>query len=151
MEQSKHDVTQHLIEAGWHVGRVFDFSEYAQALIEDGYDISEKVTECLRSYGGLTIRHSHPKSPDHIDTLHFDAKEAAQGIYPARVDDYVRRTGKSLCPIGEAYTSHMTLLMAPDGSVYAGYDHILLAFGDSILEAVFSIIYKKDEDHSIPE
>jgi hypothetical protein len=88
----------------------------------------------------LTVVHRHVKSADRLDHFVIDPLRAARGRDPAWIRDYEQRTHeRALTPIGEASRGYLIMCMAPDGTVYGGYDDVLLKVGgtgDDTLETL---------------
>jgi hypothetical protein len=51
-------------------------------------------------------------------------------------ESWSRRAGEALCPIGQAFCGHMTLVLGASGTVYAGMDDILKVVAPTLEAAV---------------
>jgi len=130
-----------LTKAGWHPGRNVPFPpDLAAELRAAGHELLPSARGFLAEFGGLTVAHRHLKSADRLDHFVIDGLRAARGRDPAWIRDYERRTReRALTPIGEASGGYLIMCMAPGGTVYGGYDDVLLKFGltgDDTLEAL---------------
>lgn len=125
-----------LQQEGWSEDRCVDTSEYSKCLKSEGYPIHAAVVDFLKQFGGLLVVHPHHRVKEEKDEFYINPTVAAEHIYPERVEDYSERVGASLCVIGEAFSYHMTLVMNPDGKVYAGYDDTLIQVGKSGTDAI---------------
>lgn len=129
-----------LQQAGWSENRTVDISEYEKILKSEGYQIYAVVVDFLKRFGGLRLVFPHHRVPQHNDEFIIDPSIAAADIYIERVkEDYSERVGAQLCVIGEAFSRHMTVMMASDGKVYAGYDDLLICVGNSGTDAIEAI------------
>lgn len=128
-----------LEEAGWNSGRVVDISGYETVLQDDGYELHPAARRWLSSLGRIRL----PIGSRGKD-WHFDLELAAGSIYPERVKVYESHIGKSLCLIGGAMTDHMSLMMAPDGSVYSGLDDLIWQVGEDELGALECLCGERD-------
>lgn len=126
-----------LYKAGWSEERFVDTSEYEKRLKLEGYPIYEVVVDFLKSFGGLRLVYPHFRVPQEQDEFIIDPILAAADIYAENVtEDYSERVGTALCVIGEAFSRHMTVMMASDGKVYAGYTDVLILVGNSGVDAI---------------
>lgn len=133
-----------LQQAGWSEDRYVDTSEYEKSLKSEGYPIHAVVMDFLRQFGGLLVVHPHHRLKEEKDEFCINPSVAASHIYPEPVEDYSERVGAPLCVIGEAFSYHMTLVMDPDGKVYAGYDDTLIYVGNSGIDAIEAICSGRD-------
>ena len=134
-----------LQRAGWSKDRHVDTSEYEKCLKSEGYPVHAVVVDFLKSFGGLILVFPHPRVPQEDDEFYINPTMAAEGIYPERVsEDYSPRVGAPLCAIGQVYSRHMTVIMDPNGKVYAGYDELLILVGDSGTDAIEAICSGRD-------
>jgi SUKH-3 immunity protein len=140
-----------LRRAGWAPGRRFNVREVKARLMENGFSLHAKAEEFLVEFGGLEVTHPHSKVPDVTDRFKLDVSEALRMFGHGWVkDDYSRRVGVPLCVVGHAYNGYMVLAMAPDGSVYAGYDDELVRVGDSGVAALENLCADRDME-AIPD
>jgi len=120
-----------LYQAGWFEKRKVNISEFIPVLHEEGFSLTKKVAQFLKSFGKLKI-----KQPGG-DYFHFDVIEATLSVDTDWVkQDYSERVGEKLCIIGEAFNGYMTLCMSPQGEVYAGFDDTLVYVGTSGYDAI---------------
>lgn len=134
-----------LHQAGWSEDRCVDTSEYEKCLKSEGYPIHAVVLDFLKSFGGLRLVYPHYRVPETNDEFWIDPIIAAADIYIERIsEDYNERVGAKLCVIGEAFSRHMTVMMAPDGRVYAGYDDTLIHVGNSGTDAIEALCSGRD-------
>jgi hypothetical protein len=106
------------------------------ALASDGYVVSPAVEKFLASFGGLSLSYPHYRDPTLADRCHLDAALAAENVFAEQVSYWSSRVGSELCPVGEAFSDHMTMVMTDDGAVYAGFDETLVRLGNSGTEAL---------------
>lgn len=125
-----------LAAAGWSPERAIDISDQVAALEGDGYTVFDSVRAFLARFGRMVLEYAHYKDPTRPDRATLDAVEAAAGVFPETVSSWSAALGQGVCPIGQAFSDHMTLVMAADGSVYAGYDDTLVRVGRSGEEAI---------------
>jgi hypothetical protein len=136
-----------LLNAGWSPERLINTDFYKQRLMEAGYEVFPAVDSFLSEFGDLSIRFTK-KGTDIEDFLNFEVPLAVSGISPLWIkDDYVDRVGKDLCIIGQAYSSHLTLMMDKEGKVYGAFDDSLYFVADSGKEAIETICL----DHKLKE
>lgn len=134
-----------LHQAGWSEERRIDISEYEKCLKAEGYPVLTVVVDFLERFGGLRVVYPHYRVPETNDEFWIDPMIAAADIYIERVsEDYNQRVGAHLCVIGEAFSRHMTVMMSPDGKVYAGYDDTLIRVGDSGIDAIEALCTGRD-------
>lgn len=133
-----------LHQAGWSEERRIDISEYEKCLKAEGYPVPTVVVDFLERFGGLRVVYPHPRVLQTNDEFCINPIVAAAHIYPERVEDYSERVGAPLCVIGEAFSYHMTLVMNPDGQIYAGYDDTLIYVGNSGIDAIEAICSGRD-------
>ena len=133
-----------LQQAGWSEDRCVNTSEYEKSLQSEGYPIHAVVVDFLRQFGGLRVVHPHHRLKEEKDEFYINPTVTASHIYPERVEDYSERVDAPLCVIGEAFSYHMTLVMATDGKVYAGYDDTLIHVGDSGTDAIVALCSGRD-------
>lgn len=135
-----------LQQAGWSEDRRIDTSEYEKCLKSEGYPVHAVVVDFLKRFGGLRVVYPHPRVPQTNDEFQIDPMVAAAHICLERVtEDYNERIGAQLCVIGEAFDYHMTLMIDPNGKVYAGYDDTLIYVGNSGVDAIEAICSGRDK------
>ena len=130
-----------LATQGWTDSRQVETEGYVEALNAAGYDVPDSVEDFLRSFGGLTLEFRHHRVPTETDTLRVEPDEVSE-FGSGRAEEYSRRVGAPLCPVGLVHSDHMVALMSPDGRVYAGFDYILAKLGDSPVEAIESHCFR---------
>ena len=138
-----------LARAGWTAQRRTDAGPHIRQLEADGYTVSETVREFLARFGGLRLTYPHFRVPHEEDSCHFDAADAARGIFPSTVAKWAAGVGEPLCPVGEAFSGHMTLLMTPRGAIYAGFEDTLLHLADTPEEAINHLCEGRDDERRI--
>lgn len=137
MKEFSRETLELLQQAGWSEERIVDIGEYEKNLKSEGYLIHAVIVDFLKRFGGLRLVYPHHRVPQHNDEFIIDPSVAAADIYPEKVtEDYSERVGMPLCVIGEAFSRHMTVMMASDGKVYAGYDDTLILVGNSGVDAI---------------
>lgn len=77
----------------------------------------------LQSFGGLSV--SLVRN-ERSDNFWFDPERAMSLTHESWVQEYARRAGQALVPMGYAAHDHLLLLRGEDGTWYGGYDD---AFG----------------------
>jgi hypothetical protein len=127
---------QRLKSAGWTRDRAIDVKWMEAALRGEGYVVFDSVAKFLTAFGELRIAYQNYRDATVPDGCHFDAARAAEHVFREQVSYWSTLTDKELCPIGEAFNEHMTVVMAKDGSVYAGYDDHLVQLGRTGTEAI---------------
>jgi hypothetical protein len=125
-----------LQQAGWSEDRCVDTSEYEKSLQSEGYPLHEVVLDFLKRFGGLRVVYPHYRVKDEKDEFYINPTVAVADIGSGWVEEYSERVGVPLCVIGQAFSYHMTVVMAQDGKVYAGYDDTLIHVGDSGTDAI---------------
>jgi len=116
--------------AGWYPGRQIDITSLTQSIGRLGAIASEAVVSFLREFGDLTIIYTRPAAATISES--FDKIRLDPAFGPDWNNlDYGAIVGKPVCPIGDIYRGHMTLLMSPDGSIYGVYDDTVVAFGSN--------------------
>ena len=120
-----------LQRAGWSENRSVDTSEYEKSLNSEGYPLHEAVLDFLKRFGGLRVIYPHHRAKDEKDEFYINPTVAVAGISSGWVEEYSERVGVQLCVIGQAFSYRMTLVMAPNGEVYAGFDDTLICIGNS--------------------
>lgn len=124
-----------LEEQGWHEGRVIDVNEFKETILKEGYTWIKSVEEFLKEFGELKI--SFTTGNNTISNLHFDLIKAVDDIFFEWTKVYSERIGNiEVCPIGQAFNDHLTILMDKTGKVYGGYDQSLFFIGNSGEEAI---------------
>lgn len=125
-----------LTSAGWNPERVVEIDKQVRALEKDGYTVADAVRRFLSSFGLLRLEYAHYQDPTRPDHAHFDAAKAAANIFPEKVTNWSEIVGEELCPIGEAFSDHMTLAMGGRGAVYGGYEGTIVRVGSTEEEAI---------------
>ncbi|MBV9791035.1 MAG: SUKH-3 domain-containing protein [Chloroflexi bacterium] len=132
------DATKHqLRRAGWNPTRSVSTTHVIRSLEAEGFTVFPVVREFLQHFGNLIFKERHGFFHTEI-TFHFDAQDAADGIFRERVEDYAELLHVPLCPIGRA--SHATLMMDPNGAIYGGFDDGLLLWGHTPIEAIENLV-----------
>lgn len=148
------ELTSHALQclesAGWTKGRRIDVSATIKELEADGFSVSPAAIDFLEKYGGLRLFYSHPRLPTAVDNSHLDALRAADGVFPARLQDWESRAGERMTPIGESDREYMTILMGVSGVVYLAMDDLLLILADSGVEAIDALCDGSDPKETVP-
>lgn len=131
-----------LLKSGWKEKRkifTLDYQLYARM---SGYYWNKVIRDFLREFGDLEILFERNCGQD---LLHFDVHKAIRGIDPRVVlEEYNKAANtKNLCVIGQAYTTHLTLLMSETGEVFGGYDESFCLLGNTGIEAIENICFNK--------
>jgi hypothetical protein len=121
--------------AGWREGRKAKVKEMMQALGSAGYLPHAAAEDFLNTFGGLELEVPDAVPPAAED-WHFRADLAAEEISRASIRRYEARLETTLCPIGQAFRDHMTLMMGADGAVYGAYDQPVWRIGASGHDAI---------------
>jgi hypothetical protein len=127
----------------WSEDRTIDTHSYLRRLSEDGYTSTPPIETFLESFGGL-----EGMMPAHVENailerIHFDPVEAIGNVYRERVATYEERVGEPLVVVGEAYNSHLTLMLSATGRMYGGYDNFLCLLGNNAAEALVALFEHK--------
>ncbi|WP_176560085.1 SUKH-3 domain-containing protein [Brevibacillus dissolubilis] len=125
-----------LRKAGWQPDRKIDITDYISVLENEGYTLFPAAIEFLTEFGGLKVTHPHHMVKKSDDFFQTNASVAAEDIWRERVETYEERIGESLVVIGQAYKTHMTMMISPTGRVFAAYDDLLILLGNSPAEAL---------------
>lgn len=141
---------QCLESAGWTKDRRIDASAIVKELEADGFSVSPAAIDFLEKYGGLRLSYSHPRVPTAVDSSHLDAPRAADGVFPARLQDWEARAGERMTPIGESDREYMTILMGASGTVYLAMDDLLLILADSGVEAINALCDGTEPKEAVP-
>lgn len=139
-----------LARAGWTPRRRIDIAAHVRQLEADGYPVFEAVRDFLSRFGELTLRYPHFRVPAHEDSCHFDAAAATRSISSRTITAYAEAIGKPVCPIGAAFSGHMTLLMTERGAVYAAYEDTLIRLAESPVDAINELCEGRDDHQRIP-
>lgn len=126
-----------LNKSGWSQVRNVDIGNDLAALTREGIPRFEAVADFLRAYSGLIINFDRAGESDEI---WFSGQRAASLIATAWVEDYSKRSGVQLAPVGAAYREHLTLLIGEDGSWYGGYDDEFGSIGSNFLDALENLL-----------
>jgi hypothetical protein len=130
-------VDELLRKAGWSPGRSRDFSLVHGILESRGYKVSGQVELFLREFTGIVIQFIRNGRPD---SIWFDAERASHSADPEWVEEYERRVGASLVPVGYSNHEHMLLLQSVDGAFYGAFDDYLYLVGSDVREAIVNLV-----------
>ncbi|MEV8635113.1 SUKH-3 domain-containing protein [Streptosporangium sp. NPDC051023] len=83
---------------------------------------SQTAENFASEFDGLSIGYPKHVSAGRQDRCLLDAALATRSIHPATVHSYEWRVSETLCPVGTAASSHLTLMITPSGRLYGGYD-----------------------------
>ncbi len=131
------DAHEALARAGWRPGREKRIARQERALRKEGYELFPAARAFLTGFSGLTVRWSHE---GHEIKASIDGAEAAGLEDRECVQDYARRVGSDLVPVGES--SHTILLIAEDGRFFGGFGDLLVPLGSSPLE-LFELLMQR--------
>lgn len=134
-------VERALISSGWIPGRTVDITPYIACWDRRGILMNAAAMQFCREFGGLKIHHSpHVEiaGAKYSDFTFFDVVYAVDGISDRSLDEFSRLAQERLCPVG-SNRSHMTVMIAPSGKVFAGVDNYLFLVGSNPIEALTSI------------
>ena len=131
---------QKLRQSGWTPDRRVDTAPDFRAFEKEGYPTFPVVTEFVRQCSGLRIPIDHG-GPDEI---WFSAERACGLLHRAWTEDYSRRAGTGLVPVGAAYREHLTLLVGENGNWFGGYDDEFGLLGEDVLSALDNLILDGD-------
>lgn len=126
--------------SGWSAERRYDFEGAERTLLADGYEVPPVVRAFVQSFGGLLVRFERPDTHE-IGELDLNPEFATQSVYRERVQEYERRVGRNLVPVGVAYSKHMVLMLDDRGRLWGAYDDLLLLLGDSPGSAFQNIFF----------
>ena len=127
--------------AGWLPGRRVEIGADLASFREEQCGTFDRALEFLREYSGLTIIFDRDGEPDE---LWFSGARACDLIFPEWIDDYSRRTGMALVPVGATNGEYLVILIGEDGSFYGGFDDVFGSLGASLLEMIENVIQDKD-------
>lgn len=96
-----------------------DIAGELAAYRREGLAWFESLAGFLAAYSGLTI--GFRSDDGRPDTIWFSGRRSVELIATAWIEDYSRRAGVLLAPVGAAYSDHLTLLIGEDGSWFGGY------------------------------
>lgn len=136
IEDLRPRTVRYLRAAGWDSNRRLDTAPVIAAMTREGYTVFPVVNDFLATFGNLSLSYPHYRNPTLTDRCHFDAALAAQNVFTEHVSYWSDRIGAPLCPVGEAFNDHMTVLMAQNGAVYGGFEETLVKLGNSGYEAL---------------
>ncbi|MEV7006699.1 SUKH-3 domain-containing protein [Streptosporangium sp. NPDC051022] len=128
--------------AGWFPSRGADTRAAADIWAQVGHTSSRAAEEFVAEFDGLSIAYPRHPSVGGEDRCVLDAVLATRSIHPATVRSYERRVSETLCPVGTAASSHLTLMVTPSGRVYGGYDAFLALYGESGRDAIWNICHR---------
>ena len=133
-------VVRSLGRSGWFPGRFVEVDGDLAALRREGCEIFEELTDFFREFSGLTI---HFERNGYPDELWFSGIRASEFMPMGWVEDYSRRLGMTLAPIGETHGGYLTVLIGEDGSFYGGFDDEFGSLGASVVEMMDNIMHTK--------
>ncbi|WP_164735519.1 SUKH-3 domain-containing protein [Pseudoflavitalea rhizosphaerae] len=141
MEKRDDKILAILKSAGWQEGRTLDRDKIIRAIEAEGYTPMQVVVKFLEEFNNIEIFFENEGNAIGKSDIIISFEKAILLEVPERIKgDYVPRIGKDLCPIGTAYSSHLVLMMASDGSVYGGFDDSLCEISSSGLGAVLALV-----------
>ena len=133
---------------GWSENRKFDVTEYVKFLKKDGFNVSPKAEEFMCMFGGLQLKMPLMWGPGETG-LHFNAIVAARDIFPYSVEQYERRVGEPLTPVGEAYDGYFTIMISKSGKMFGAFEDTLRKEGEDFEEGI-EALYSQKETPEIP-
>lgn len=130
-----------LRSAGWLPGRRVEIGADLAALDKENHKLFDQALEFLREYSSLIIRFNRDGEPDE---LWFSSARACDLIFPEWIEEYSRRVGMILAPIGSANGEYLVILIGEDGSFYGGFDGEFGSLGANALEMIENIVQDND-------
>lgn len=127
-----------LVAAGWRGTARNEWKSERNRLEAAGYECSAAASRFLERFGGLSL--SWVDGTNLERSLHTHAEKAVRHAISKNIILDSLKAGSKLCPVGESHNEHMTMMIAPDGSIYLGMDDVLLLAGRSSEEAFDSIV-----------
>jgi hypothetical protein len=125
--------------AGWFDGRHVSVEAALSAWRADGHTPSYAAIDFVAEFNGLSFAYPRSAAVGGMDNCSLDAIAATGAIFSSVVREYEGRTGETLCPVGQAASGHITLLVGNSGRVYGGYDRFLAAYGENGRTAIVAI------------
>ncbi|MFD9123270.1 SUKH-3 domain-containing protein [Kitasatospora sp. NPDC059571] len=86
---------------------------------ESGYEVTPVLREFLARYSGLSVTWSFRGV---LDVELATDVESALDVHPANVRHYARRSGLAVVPVGLAFDTEETVLLAENGDILLGGD-----------------------------
>jgi len=115
--------------AGWVLGRRVSLPPSVAFFLPDG---DQPWRAFLEEFSGLSIRAADGRA------VWFDAARAMTDDDLACREDYARRAGCELFPVG-GY-SHLVIYLGADGRLYGGHDDDFAILGSTAAEAVDGLL-----------
>ncbi len=133
-----------LLNAGWKANRSVDTTNFKKCLLRVGYPWLIQVQDFLSEFGKLEIIVPAVDSVS-VKLFHFDVCKAVADIDSRWIiEDYTDRLrNKKLCVIGQAFSSHLTLIMDDKGKIYGGFDDLLYLVGNNKYDAIEAMCSQK--------
>ncbi len=125
-----------LREAGWREDRDVNTEPFRQQFRAEGHRTNKAALDFLQRFGDLELTYVHQRVPTAVENCHFDAARAATDVFSENVHFWEEKIGEAMCPIGEARSGYLTLLMTEKGEVFAGVDDLLFRVAPSGEEAI---------------
>lgn len=138
------EARRQLIASGWFDDRGVSTVDFEKACRENSYPILVEALRFVRGLGGLVGEHKALRVPA-MDRFNFNSCQAMADIPKERVDVYSVRFGQLMVPVGEAYNSHLILMVSSKGSLLGAYDDFLCELGDSIERGLIALFEAEEK------
>ena len=130
------DTVARLARAGWTPAYSRGAAELRATYAAAGHAAPDAAVALLTRFGGLRVPIRHHIAGDE-DTFHLDPALALGSCEPDDAAAYAERLGEpALCPVGEVWRDHATLLVAPSGRVYAAFENTVVILAETPLDAI---------------
>lgn len=131
-----------LRDYGWYPERRVEISQYCANWKKEGYTLSQAAIQFTENMAGLRIVHGAYTKGNGEDESIFDPQKALDTIFYERVqEDYEKKIGASLCPIGVGFSEHLVYLITPTGAIYGGFDDYFCLIGENVESALENIFF----------
>jgi hypothetical protein len=139
---SSDHISDIMLQSGWFNGRTIEVNSLKNELIANGYDWFEAVEMFLSEFGNLEIKFIEAGESE---VFHFNVLKSIHDIASDWVNiDYKNKIKRKICVIGQSHRGYLTLCMASNGYVYAGFDDLLYFVAESGIKAIENLINKVD-------
>lgn len=120
-----------LLRSGWSPNRRVTTATYRKANKEIGLTFSLDAEAFLANMGGLNLEYPHFANPSALSGCSFNPVRACDAANIDQIRLYERHVRQSLCVIGDEEGGYLTLMMTPEGNVFAGYEYDLITVGET--------------------
>lgn len=134
-----------LAKAGWTDSRNISIADDLRQLRAEGYEPWPALLEFLASFTDIALELR--RKDQRADFIWFSGPKAVESTFRETVEEYERRLGIRLVPVGSAHSDHLIVLAAKDGGFYVGYDDYLACAGRDIDEMLNTFVM--DEPFSV--